>query len=510
MRAATYARFSTDMQSETSIADQERICGEYAARHGWHVIERYQDQGISGTALGNRPGVLRLRDAAFARRFDVILVTDLNRLARSEDLPPLIQRLRFNGIRVIGVQDGFDSDARTARMQAGMSAIMGAEFIEMVRARTYSALEIRAKLGKPTGGKAYEDPEIVREIFTRFADGESMKAIASDLNRRDVPSPGANWKARARPRGRWQVSTLHALLHNERYVGRMVWNRSQWVKDPDSGKRIRRERPESEWIVQQVEPMIDEATWRRAQARFAVRPGRGGGPRYLLSGILECAVCGGKMTIYGGDQHRYVCGTYHVSGAHACSNRSSFPRQTAERLILEPVIRDLLSPEAIAEGIRLMRAERIAPPKPEPQDRELVELQRLVRDGILSADTAAPAIAEARRKAEARRAAAPAGEMPWPTEKAWRDAVSGMREILTGKDIAAAREILRELIGPAICHPAQDGNVIVSLTTRNVLLTTTTLARTGTGSSIQFQSGPPLPTQLLISIPVSTRKRGSS
>jgi hypothetical protein len=43
-------------------------------------------------------------------------VCDLNRLARSEDLPPLISRLRFRGVRIIGVQDGFDSSARTARM----------------------------------------------------------------------------------------------------------------------------------------------------------------------------------------------------------------------------------------------------------------------------------------------------------------------------------------------------------------------------------------------------------
>jgi hypothetical protein len=37
-------------------------------------------------------------------------------------------------------------------------------------------------------------------------------------------------------------------LKNERYAGRLIWSKSRWLKDPDTGKRVRRERPESEWI----------------------------------------------------------------------------------------------------------------------------------------------------------------------------------------------------------------------------------------------------------------------
>lgn len=513
-----YARYSTERQSEASIADQLRICREYAGARGWPILAEHSDEGISGAALGNRPGARLAIESV--RAGDCLLVTDLSRLSRSQDLAPLLTRLRHRGVRVIGVQDGFDSDARHARMQAGLSGIMSEEFRAMVADRTRSALELRARTGQATGGKAYENAEVVREIFARFAAGESMKAIASDLNRRDVPSPGADWKPRARPRGRWLVSTLHAMLHNERYIGRQVWNRSQWLKDPDTGKRIRRERPRAEWIVQECDRMVDEETWERVQARFTVRKGRGGAPRWLLSGILECATCGGKMIVYGGDQHRYVCGTYHAGGVHACSNESTFPRETAEALILQPVIDDLLSPAAVAEGIRMMREERAAPPKPEAPDREVLELERLVKMGILSADTAAPAIAEARRKAEERRRCAPLQPQPWPSEKAWREAIVAMREILTGDDIAAAREVLRKLIGPARCRPAQEGHVVVELTTRHVLLATSTGRRTGTdgrivggtaGSSSQFHCAPPLPTHLLISIPVSTRrKRGGS
>jgi len=59
MRAAVYARFSTDRQNESSISDQVRVCSEYAERQGWNVVQLFEDQGISGAAMGNRPGVLK-------------------------------------------------------------------------------------------------------------------------------------------------------------------------------------------------------------------------------------------------------------------------------------------------------------------------------------------------------------------------------------------------------------------------------------------------------------------
>lgn len=489
MSVYSYARFSTDRQSESSVSDQHRINAAHAAAQGWRITAEHSDEGISGAALGNRPGVQAV--LGVLRTGDILILTDLSRLSRSQDLAPLITRLRHRGVRVIGVQDGYDSESRTARMQAGLSGIMSEEFRSMVADRTRSALEARARIGQPTGGRPYENSEIVREIFARFVDGESMKAIASDLNRREIPSPGANWKARSNPRGHWLVSTLHAMLQNERYAGRIIWNRSQWVKDPDTGKRIRRERPESEWIVQSCEPMVDAETWRLAQSRFSKQPGRGGVPRYLLSGLLVCGICGSKLIVMGGGQHRYICGAYHAGGEHACSNRQTFPRKLAEEMILPRVVERLLSPEAIEEGVRQMREARKALEAPQPRESEEVKaLERLVREGILSADTAAPALTEARRKAQAQRSEIP--NLPWPSEKAWRVAVENMAEVLQGDDISAARQTLQEIVGTVRCLPAAE--YVIAEVGRDEL------AATGTGRWVSIT--PPLP----IHIPVSTRR----
>ncbi len=495
IRATIYARFSTERQTESSIEDQLRVCREFAAVRAWSIVGEHVDRGISGAAMGNRPGL----QAALAQleAGDTLLVNDLSRLSRSQDLAPLLTRLRHRGARVLGVQDGFDTDARTARMQAGLSGIMSEEFRMMIADRVHSALEQRARDGRPTGGKAFGDVDLVREIFDRFVAGETMLAIASDLNRRDIPSPGAKWKERSNPRGKWLVSTLHALLKNERYIGREIWNRSQWVKDPDSGKRHRRERPREEWIIRECEPIVDKATWEAAQRRFVRKGTRGGGvPSYLLSGILVCGLCNGKMIVMGGGQKRYVCGTRHHGGKHACSNGHGVPRVLAEKYILEPIERDLLSPEAEAEGLRQMRLARAAAEVAAPEhDRELAKLEGLVREGILSAEIAAPSLEAARSRAAERRAA-PIEGLPWPTVWLWRETVKNLAERLRGPDIAGARHTLKEIIGEVRCVP--DGEyMLAELASRTVLLAT------GTGVGLWNGSGGPL----RIHMPTSTRSQ---
>jgi site-specific DNA recombinase len=473
VRCIVYARFSTERQTEASIEDQLRVCREFIAAKGWTAIAEHSDHGISGAALGNRPGARAALEQL--RAGEALVVNDLSRLSRSQDLAPLLARLRHRGARVIGVQDGFDSDMRTARMQAGLSGIMSEEFRALVADRTHSALEQRARDGRPTGGKAFEDPDLVREIFARFAAGEPLRAIASDLNRRGIASPGASWKERGRARGKWLVSALHAILHNERYIGRLVWNRSQWVKDPDTGKRLRRERPRHEWVIREIPPLVDLETWNLAQARFRTNTGSGGVTKYLLSGILTCGVCSGKLIIVGGNgvTAYYGCATHKQGGPHACTNSALARRAVAEDRLLEPVMSQLLAPDISAEGIAEMRRERAAMEREKPAgDNQVAELERLVREGILDPDIAAPALTEARRRAQEQRDSAADG-LPWPSAAAYRAAVLEMRDLLTGSDVGAARELLREIVGEIRCVP-EDGHLVAELTARRVMLGTGT------------------------------------
>jgi site-specific DNA recombinase len=476
MRAAIYSRFSTDKQTESSIADQVRVCTEYAEKHGLTVVQRFEDQGISGAAMGNRPGFLAMRDAAKARQFDTLLVMDTTRLARSQELAPLVDRLRFQGMRVIGVQDAFDSAAATADMQAGMSGIMSVEFRKQVRARTHSALETRAKLGRPTGGRCYgytsqnepveEEGAIVAEIFERRANGEGLRAIVRDLNTRAVPTP------HGRP---WAVSGMHAMLRNERYVGRLVWNRSMWRKDPDSGKRIRVERPESERIVHTDERLrlVSEETWYRVRSRdVPVTHAPNARLKHALSGLLLCGECGKPMTLAGGvnsrgmGSRRYVCRTYKEhrdAPGIGCSNNLTVSRAVAEELLIEPLRARLLADDdflAALERLKASEPDPFALPLPPVSDAPSDEVLAAKLDAIRAAEAAG---AMSRRDAEAHCARlradherAKSGNLPSDPAVMAANA-EALRAALVSGAIDALRASLRRTLGTVRVRPTVDG-----------------------------------------------------
>lgn len=499
MRVYTYSRFSTDRQTEASIVDQQRACREYAERKGWSVDRHFTDEAISGAALGNRPGVLGMLEAV--QDGDVLLIADLTRLSRSQDLAPLLERMRFKGVKVLGVLDSFDSDAPHARMQAGVSGLMSDEQRAHIRVRTHLALETRAKTQRPTGGRAYGfdnagqpvEPEatVVREVFAQYAAGEALLQIVSSLNQRGVPSPGATWnRAKRRQDARWLVSAVHEMLRNERYLGRVVWNRSKWVKDPETGIRQRRERPRSEWIVHEGPALVDEATWRAAQARNGERKhvyggGRGGQPRYLLSGLLVCEGCDARLIITGSKGSHYYCGSHRQGGAAACAVAVGTRRDVAEELILKPLREELLSPESIEEAVLLIRqmhrqqrTTQVHEPSSELRqiDADIEALHSLIKEASASMatrlrvelDRAYRERETIRRKAW-RRAAGMGEETEVPAEKIYREQVQRMGDRLNGANLIEARDVLRSLLGEIPVRPHESGRYLVAQVGINIL-----------------------------------------
>jgi len=82
---------------------------------------------------------------------------------------------------------------------------------------------------------------IVRRIFRSFAEGLSPIAIAKQLNQEGIPGPDSRpWQDTA-VRGHAERAT--GILRNELYIGRLVWNRMRYMKDPSTGKRVSRMNP---------------------------------------------------------------------------------------------------------------------------------------------------------------------------------------------------------------------------------------------------------------------------
>jgi DNA invertase Pin-like site-specific DNA recombinase len=84
MRAAIYARYSTNMQSAASIEDQVRVCREQAKRMGWNVVETFSDAAISGATI-LRPGLQAALAAARRGEFEILLAEALDRISRDQE-----------------------------------------------------------------------------------------------------------------------------------------------------------------------------------------------------------------------------------------------------------------------------------------------------------------------------------------------------------------------------------------------------------------------------------------
>jgi site-specific DNA recombinase len=484
MRGALYARYSTELQSEASIADQLRVCERLALQHGIQVVAAFSDAAISGGTT-HRPGYQGMLAAARRGDFDAIVAEDTSRLWRNlaEQAPRLAELADLN-VQVVTCD--LDTRHESAAILGAVQGAMSEQYRREIARRTRRGLEGRARAGRSAGGRAYGyrsqaeagerqvDPDrapIVREIFERFAAGETLRAIASDLNGRRVPSPGAAWRRSSRPTdGLWRVSALHAILHNDQYVGRSTWNRSRWVRSAaDSKTRRRVENPPEQWVVQERPDLaiVDPETFERAQARLGERaelfkPGRGGRASYLLSGFLRCAVCGGAFTVAAHRPVRYACSTRRNAGDDACANGLMVGQLHAEDLILGDVKRALLAPEArafaLAEMARLARLEADAPsPELAKVEAQIGELERLKREGVLSAEIAGAALSRAYRDRDAaRRATAPVSDVLFGADGAYAATVADLWRLVEGDDMGAARGALRDLVGPVKLHPAGD------------------------------------------------------
>lgn len=475
MRTAAYARYSSDAQREASLEDQLRNCRAYCERMGWPDPVAYTDAAISG-ARSDRPGYRALLNDA--GRFDVILVDDLSRLSRdSIESAKAVKRLTFAGVRLIGVSDGVDTGRKSHKADVGLRGLMSELYLDDLAEKTHRGLKGRALAGASAGGlpygytapsigaRAIHDGQaaIVRRIFAEYLAGATPRAIAAGLNRDGIPSPrGGTWAMTAI---RGDLRRGIGILANPIYVGRPVWNRSRFVKHPDTGRRIRQERDPSEWVHQEAPELaiVDEATWQAAQARQrgcsvpSGRPGAGRPPRHLLSGILRCGACGGPMVVI--DRYQYGCATAKDRGT--CTSSLRFRRIDAEHALLAGVRETFLTDEAFQRYQRALTAAlKRKAPDTDSAKRKLADAERVhanlmaaIRAGIITPSTKAEllsaeaAVREARDALDGLAKLQPSTVVPRARER-WRGIVEALAD--KSRNLPAARQALREVLGDTV------------------------------------------------------------
>lgn len=363
MRAVGYARVSSSTQREKeTIASQMRVIPEFIARQGWTLakpIATYVDDGRTAKAgnLDKRAGFSALLRDAAAGLFDVVVVVDVDRLTRSEDLTErgaILGALQRAGVKVASAFSGqvLDLSTSSGDLFTSLFAFFAAEWSRKHRARIMEGKATGASRNrKPGGVLPYGltwqsegniwgiDPErapIVREVFERVANGESCRAVADDLHKRRVP-----------PRGQaWTRNNVARLIRRRMVLG-------DWVVSKSRQLRI------------SVPALIDEDLFQRANEALN-HSGKQGLARtryeYLIEALARCGQCGSKINIRSrvwdprrNGRHQeaaYMCHRrryFRLDGEGRCGNKIVFVAET-DRRVWEAISGELQDP-GLAETI---------------------------------------------------------------------------------------------------------------------------------------------------------------
>ena len=370
MNVVIYARYSSHSQTEQSIEGQLHTCYEYAKINGYLVVGEYIDRAQSGTT-DSRAEFQRMIADSDKHTFEGVLVYQLDRFARNRyDSAINKAKLKKNGVRVISARENISDDASGILVEGvleSMAEYYSAELSQKIR----RGMEINAQKCLANGsnpGLGYkvdserryyvdeEEAKIVREIFERYASGETVADIIRDLNRRKLTT------SLGKP---FNKNSVHRILNNRRYIGYYLYKGQE---TPGGMPRIIEDE-----LFERVHYILDRNKKAPARAR--------GREEYLLTTKLFCGYCREMMTGYGGTgksgktYHYYACNNFK---RRKCKKKVIGKERIEDRVVLE--CRKLLTDSNI---------ERIAASVSEAceSNRDTASIKR-IRAAIQEADTA--------------------------------------------------------------------------------------------------------------------------
>lgn len=279
MNVVIYARYSSDKQREESIEGQLKVCHAYAEKQGYNVIDEYIDRAISAKT-DNRPNFQRMIKDSSKKHFQGIIVYQLDRFARNRaDSAKYRAILNKNGVKLYSANENIADGASGILLESvieGLAEYYSAELSEKVtRGMNINAEKCLSNGGATPFGYKIENKRyvlnektapIVKEIFTKYANGMRIKDICDDLNERQIKTGSGS---------KFNKSSLHKMLTNRKYLGIYIYN---GVETPGGMPQI-----------------IDEDLFNKVAERMKVNkkaPARARAKAdYLLTTKLFCGYC---------------------------------------------------------------------------------------------------------------------------------------------------------------------------------------------------------------------------
>lgn len=253
-KAVAYIRVSTEEQAATGhgLETQDKAVRAFAESQGYELVDVIGDPGVSGaTRPAERPGFGRILELAAAGAFTVLLVYKFDRLAREirYAVTTVSDLAEQHDVVIRSVTEPIDTATPMGRTLFAILAGMAENERFAIRDRTAGGRLTKADKGGFAGGRVPygyrrgtegglvvvpEEARIVRRIYQERRRKRTLRAIADDLNRDGIPSPGGS---------AWHPYRVGYVIDNPKYRGAVEylfrWNGAEThVLQPGSHEAI--------------------------------------------------------------------------------------------------------------------------------------------------------------------------------------------------------------------------------------------------------------------------------
>lgn len=274
-RMVYYGRVSTEHEAQLSaLENQIQWYDDQTRIHpNWYVVDKYIDEGITGTQAKKRPAFLKMLEDARKGKFDLIVTREVCRFARNTvDTLVTTRELKNIGVEVYFVEDNIWTMDGDGELRLTIMATLAQEESRKVSERVKAGQHISRTngviygngniLGYDRVGDKYvineEQAETVRMIFDLYLTEEvGATKIANILcEKRRISASG---------KIKWTSSNVTRVLANPTYMGYMAYGKS-FSNNYLEQKRINNHNAETYMYVKgDFEPIVTEEEWKRCE-----------------------------------------------------------------------------------------------------------------------------------------------------------------------------------------------------------------------------------------------------
>ena len=159
-------------------------CNFLAMRNNWEIVETYIDFGISGAkGRDGRPALDRMMKDSIKKKFDVVMVSSIDRLGRSlQHLIEILNDLQSKSVELFMLKQSIDTTTPSGKMLFSMISAFAEFERSIIRERVMSGLANAKAKGKILGRKTNLTPATEKRIIDMKSSGASIRKIASECS----------------------------------------------------------------------------------------------------------------------------------------------------------------------------------------------------------------------------------------------------------------------------------------------------------------------------------------